>query len=560
MLRELNIINLALIKELSVSFSSGLTVLTGETGAGKSIILQAIHLLGGGKAAATWVRSGADQAVVEALFEVSATRSPLLSELAAMGFETDGELIIKRVIRQTGRSSFYINGGLITAQVAGQIVESLLNVASQHDHQQLLDSRYHLDFIDSVGSLLTEREKMASRHGAWAATKSRYRQLRDREKDKEQRKDFLAFQVQEIDEAMITVGEDAELGRQRDRLKASEDLMRLGQKSYGLLGDAVSNQLPVVRRNLEQMAALDSSMNTLSEEVAGLSYQLEDSLGELRRYIESLPSDTSQLELVTERINLLQQLKRKYGATLEDILAHAEKARLELAELEEMDVQLDELKEELAASERKMIDQARHLSQVRRSVAEQLARKVRDELHSLCFEQAKFEIRFIEQEQEQGQEHPERITKSGWDAVEFVFSANPGEAARPVAKVASGGELSRLMLALKCILARHDQVETVIFDEVDAGISGKTAESVARKIKELAGHHQVLCITHLPQIASCADEHFMVRKAVSGNRTRTTIARLAAESRADELARMLDGDSVTAKTRAYARELIDRNR
>ncbi len=556
MLRELNIINLALIKELSVSFSSGLTVLTGETGAGKSIILQAIHLLGGGKAAATWVRSGADQAVVEALFEISAARTPLLSELADMGFETDGELIIKRVIRQTGRSSFYINGGLATAQLAGQIVENLLNVASQHDHQQLLESRYHLDFIDSVGSLLAEREKMASLQGAWSAAKSRYRQLRDQEKDKEQRKDFLAFQVQEIDEAMITVGEDAELSRQRDRLKASEDLMRLGQKSYGLLGESVSNQLPVVRRNLEQMASLDSSMNTLSEEVAGLSYQLEDSLGELRRYIESLPSDTSQLELVTERINLLQQLKRKYGGTLEDILAHADQARLELAELEEMDTRLDQLKEELAASERKMIDQARRLSEARRGVADQLARKVQGELQSLRFEQAKFEIRFAEQKQE----NPDRITKSGWDTVEFVFSANPGEAVRPVAKVASGGELSRLMLALKCILARHDQVETVIFDEVDAGISGKTAESVARKIKELASHHQVLCITHLPQIASYADDHLTVKKAVSGNRTQTTIARLAPEYRADELARMLDGDSVTAKTKAYARELIDRNR
>lgn len=557
MLRELKITNLALIEELNILFDDGLIVLTGETGAGKSIILQAIHLLNGGKAAATWVRSGADMAVVEALFEISSERSTLREEISEMGFDADGDLIIKRVIHSKGKSRYYINNGLATAKVVGEVVENLLSVASQHDHQQLLVPRYHLDFIDAVGNLWPEREKMSALYDQWSGCRTRYRDLRRKETDKEQRRDFLGFQCKEIEEAAITVGEDESLALDRDRLKASGDLIRLGQQSYKLLAGSVTNALSEARKNLEKMAEFDQSLADLSEKVAGHGYELEDHTRELRSYLDTIPNDPSQLETIVERINVLQQLKRKYGGHLEEVLAYAEKSRKELSEIDALDERLNELAEELAGYEQEMLKQASSLAVGRRKMADQLVDKIHSELKSLCFEQAEFEINFNGSDEHHG---IDTIGRLGWDKPEFMFSANPGEPVKPLAKVASGGELSRLMLSLKCLLARKDQVETVIFDEIDAGISGKTAEAVARKIKELAGHHQVLCITHLPQIASYADEHFLVVKNVVEQRTRTTISQLPQESRIDELARMLDGDSVTSQTLAYAQELIDRNK
>lgn len=556
MLRELKITNLALIEELNILFDDGLIVLTGETGAGKSIILQAIHLLTGGKAAATWVRSGADMAVVEALFEVSSERSTLQEDISEMGFDADEDLIIKRVIYSKGKSRYYINGSLATAKLVGEVVENLLSVASQHDHQQLLVPRYHLDFIDAVGNLWSEREKMSALYDQWSSCRVQYRELQQKETDKEQRRDFLEFQCKEIEEAAITLGEDESLAVERDRLKASGDLIRLGQQSYKLLAGSVTNALSEARKNLEKMAEFDQSLSGLSEKVAGHSYELEDHTRELRSYLDTIPNDPSQLETIVGRINVLQQLKRKYGGSLEEVLAYAEKSRQELSEIDALDERLNELSKELAEHEKEMLKQASTLSADRRKMADQLAEKIHSELKSLCFEQAQFEIHF------NGSENPgiDTIGRLGWDKPEFMFSANPGEPVKPLAKVASGGELSRLMLSLKCLLARKDQVETVIFDEIDAGISGKTAEAVARKIKELADHHQVLCITHLPQIASYADEHFLVVKNVVDQRTHTSISQLPQESRIGELARMLDGDSVTSQTLAYAQELIERNK
>ncbi len=552
MLRELRIFNLALIEKLHISFDEGLTVLTGETGAGKSIILQAIHLLNGGKAAASWVRTGADTAVVEALFEISPERMSLLENIRAMGFDYDGGVIVKRVIYPKGQSRYYINSGLATANTVEEIVENLLNVASQHDHQQLLVPRYHLDFIDMVGNLWAEREKMVTLYDAWSGCRNEYQELLQKERDKVQRRDFLAYQCKEIEEAAILPGEDEDLTTERVRLKASEDLIRLGRRSYDLLSDVTNRSLPQVRKDLEQMVAFDQSLASFAEKVAGHSYELEDHLAELRTYLNAIPNDPGQLDSIMARLHVLQQLKRKYGGDLADVLSYLEKARKELADLDAIDERLDELTKELAQREEQMVAHAQKLSLSRRKMASELVKKIQQELKSLCFEQAKFEIFFGEEKSHD----LARLGRLGWDKPEFMFSANPGEPVKPVAKVASGGELSRLMLALKCLLAQKDQVETVIFDEVDAGISGKTAEAVAKKIKELAGHHQVFCITHLPQIASYADEHFMVSKSVIGERTHTSIAQLSPDLRVAELARMLAGDSVSPQALAYAQELI----
>lgn len=556
MLKELKITNLALISELCIELGSGLSVLTGETGAGKSIILQSINLLYGKKAARSWVRSGADTAVVEALFECG-VNAPVLIMLREQGFDNDeGMVIVKRIISAKGSSRYYVNGGLATGRVVSEVTENLISIASQHDHQQLLNSSFHLDFVDGFGGLMPKRLELARIYDRWTAMRDEYDQLQEQERDKEQRRDFLSFQCREIDEAVVVVGEDEELERSKARLRAGEDLKRLGRNSYGVLSGSVTDALAGVRGDLAKMASFDSGMEKLSEEVAGYSYQLEDATRQLRDYLDNIVADPGRLDEITARIDLLQQLKRKYGPTLEDVVAFGRRSAEELQDLADMDQKLAVMAVELQNLTEELEKAGGELSEARASVAEKLAIAVRDELQFLCLENAVFDICFGDH----GERLAATMTRKGWDHPEFMFSANPGEPLQAMAKVASGGELSRLMLALKCILARHDLVDTVIFDEIDAGISGKAAEAVARKIKELSEHHQVLCITHLPQIASFAGSHFTVSKNVTENRTHTSIERLSDDLRIEELARMLDGESVTEKTREYVSELIKRNK
>jgi DNA repair protein RecN (Recombination protein N) len=553
MLCELHITNLALIEKLSLVFAGGLSVLTGETGAGKSIILQAIHLLSGGKGSSTWVRSGAESTTIEALFEVGADHSQVLEKLTEQGFDSDGTIVIKRVLTQNGRSRFYINGSPATAKITGELAENLFSVASQHDHQQLLASRYHLDFIDAVGGLWQQRLDFSRQYDAWQQKKNEYDALRKREMEKEQRKDFLSFQVREIMDAKLIPEEDERLVMEKQRLKSADDLNRLGRKSYSLLYGAI-DPLAQARKNLVQMTELDATISPLSEEIAGLTYQLEEKLAELRDYLDSITDDPQALETVMARLDILQQLKRKYGPELADVISYGSNAARELEELEALDVRLEKLEKELKKIEDELLAAAGKLSQARQNTAQTLAETIRKELQSLCLDRAVFEIKFSKSEPSLSS-----LGRAGADRPAFMFSANPGEPVKPIVQIASGGELSRLLLALKCLLARKDQVETVIFDEVDAGISGKAAESVARKIKELATHHQVICITHLAQIASCAHDHYRVSKHVSNDRTHTAIVRLDETQKVTELAGMLDGDSVTPQTLAYVTELINRN-
>ncbi len=553
MLIELKITNLALISGLDTEFSNGLTVMTGETGAGKSIILQAVNLLYGQKAARGWVRNGADSAVVEALFSCN-RHSSVPELLETSGFGSCQEVILKRVISATGSSRYYINSSLATGKVVGEVAENLVSIASQHDHQQLLSPSFQLDFVDLIGGLMALREKMSAQYGAWTEIDQELADLRKLEQDKEQRRDFLSFQSKEIRDAGIDPGEDEELEIQKKRLRSFEELKDLGRRSYELLSRKINDQLAEVRNDLDQMAAHDQSLTELAEGIGDNSFQIEEFTHGLRNYLDSMVDDPAELDGVTARIDLLQGLKRKYGPTLDDVLEFCSNAENELQQITDLDDRLVELTDKLKIAEKNMLSCCRELSKARRLEAEKLAKLITLELHDLCLENADFRIDFG------GKDEPgiAEITSSGWDKVEFTFTANPGEPLKPVAKVASGGELSRLMLALKSILATRDKVDTVIFDEVDAGISGKTAEAVARKIRDLADHHQVICITHLPQIASGARQHFTVKKSVIDGRTHTSIVSLDMKDRVVELARMLDGDSVTEKTLSYARELVGR--
>ncbi len=555
MLSELRIKNLALIENLHLQFDQGnncgLVVMTGETGAGKSIMLRAIHLLSGGRGSSTWIRNGADACQVEALFELNSEHDNLLNKLEDCGFGRDASVVIKRIISDSGRSRQYVNGSLATAKTVAELTSDMLNIASQHDHQQLLQASLHLDFIDTLGDLWSQRHVLSDIFRSWQQKKAELAELRKQEQEKEQRRDFIKFQVDEIRDAAPEPGEDTLLSTEKKRLKNGEVLIKLSQESYRLLNYDLAAGLTQLRQNLGQLSSLDSDITQLAEDISGFTFLAEDYARELRVYKDSLGTDPFRLDQVNERLDLLQQLKRKYGDSLEQILEFAANGEVELRHLDNMDKEIAALQYEVEAIEKKMSALAEKLSQKRIKTGQKMEKAMASELSSLAFAEARFVVKW------QVVEHiPENMKISGWDKGEFFFSANPGEEARPLVKVASGGELSRLMLAMKCLLARKDMVETVIFDEVDAGIGGEAAEAVARKIQELAMHHQVFCITHLPQIAARGTLHFQVSKTVNGGRTQTAVVPLSSQLRVEEMVRMLAGDSATEQTRAWAEELL----
>ncbi len=558
MLCELKVENLALIEFLRLNFdnhsdSQGLIVMTGETGAGKSIMLRAINLLTGSRSSSEWVRNGADSCTVEALFEVRPEHTAFLDILRESGLGDDTTVLIKRILQGNGRSRFYVNGSLATAKMVSELTENLLSIASQHDHQQLLLPSLHLNFLDNFGELHDDKEAFAKVYGLWRQKAAELQDFLQQEKDKEEKKDFLHFQQAEIRDADLKIGEDESLEAEKNRLKSADQLIKLSHESYSFFFTTLQEGLAQVRKNMEQAASLDPSAEKLAEGLAEYFYQAEDLISQLRQYRDSLENDPHRLELVTSRIDLIRQLKRKYGESIGMIHTFAERIDKELETLENLEIRMEGLQKEVAGLEEKVVEMAASLSEKRRLAAEKLEKAMDCELVSLAFNRAAFKVQWQEVSSDVSQ-----IRAHGKDRVEFFFSANPGEPSRPLAKVASGGELSRLMLALKCLLAKRDMVETVIFDEVDAGIGGEAAEAVARKIQELAGHHQVFCITHLPQIAARGTEHFLVMKTVNGGRTQSSFSWLSKEQRVHELARMLAGDSVTDKTHAWARELLEK--
>jgi len=555
MLCELRVKNLALIESLELSFEEGdgfgLAVMTGETGAGKSIMLRAIQLLFGGRAASDWIRTGAESCEVEAMFELRRDHRPLLEKLGESGFGEERVVVLKRVFTTAGRSRFFVNGSLATAAGVAQLAGDLLSVAGQHDHQQLLQPSLHLDIVDTYGDLWSQRQEFARLYSSWQEKRALLADLRRREQEKAQKQDFLKFQATEIAGAAIEPGEDLLLAEEKKRLKNAQALIRLSQESLRLLGGDLLDGLRQLRQNMVTLAGLEPRAAKMAEEIGGYTFLAEDHVGLLRAYRDGLEEDPYRLERVSERLDQLRQLQRKYGETLEEVVAFGRRCQEELQRLETLDKTIATV-----ASERKTLEQevrvrARELSRRRRQTGDEMEQAMAGELASLAFDRARFLVGWREVA-----ESCESLRASGWDRGEFFFSPNPGEEPKPLAKIASGGELSRLLLAMKCLLAQKDMVETVIFDEVDAGIGGQAAEAVARKIQQLAGHHQVLCITHLPQIAARGTLHFRVAKQVVEGRTQSAVVRLSPEERVGELSRMLAGDAVTAQTAAFAEELL----
>ena len=564
MLKELSIRNFAIIDDLQIEFSEGLTVLSGETGAGKSIILNAVNLLLGTRASADLVRTGAEKAELEALFKISAD-SNVAGIMSANGYDPSEGLLIRRLILRSDTNRAYVNGRLATIGLLTTITENLASISGQHAHQGLLKEDQHLLILDQFGGLMTLRRKVYEAYHQILPLIDELKRLESVRQRQDEHLELLTFQKKEIVAADLAAGEDKELEQERLRLKNAETLYQTVyggiEELYGASG-SVMERLLEVKKNLENAGRIDSQLKSFAESLATAAYQIEDLTGELRGHLNLIMMDDQRLEAVEERLDAVNRLKRKYGGSLEAVFARLETIENELSRVESIDAQIQKVEAKLGKLNDTLTRRTLELSQKRTRTAKDLGIKVVAELASLKMPQTEFQA-VLQPIPADDKTNPyltakkHMITETGIDRATFMIAPNPGEALKPLASIASGGELSRVVLALKAILAATDAVETIVFDEVDAGIGGVTAEVVGRKLSELAGHHQVICITHLPQIAKFGEHHFSISKHVAKGRTLTAIQPLTREGRYREIARMLGGEEITKTTLDHARELLD---
>lgn len=564
MLEELHIQNFAIIDRLELTLPEGLVVFTGETGAGKSIIVDAVMLLLGGRAESVVVRTGAERAVLEGIFRLEPPVQEAVRALLAPEGLWDDEtaLILGREIRRTGRNLARINGRTVSLSLLRAVGDLLVDIHGQAEHLSLFRVREHIRLLDRFAGLEEPLTAYRQTYRRLQEARRRLEALRQSEADAARRADFLAFQIQEIEAAALDPAEEARLTAERERLAHAETLAGHTREAVFLL-DEGSAEVPAITdlfgraaRALEAIAQTDREQADLAAAAADLAESLADLTRRLRAYAETLEFDPRRLDAVEERLALIADLKRKYGGSIPEILAYAERARAELETITHAGEQIAALEAEIAALEADLAAQALALSQKRQAAAEKLAAGVEAELKDLRMAGARFAVDIRRRPDPRGLPLPggERAAcdDRGIDRVEFLLAPNPGEGFKPLAKIASGGESSRLMLALKRVLALADPTPTLIFDEIDQGIGGRIGAVVGRKLHALARHHQVLVITHLPQLAAYGDAHYRVAKAVHDGRTTTTVTPLAGETRVRELAHMLGGVSAEMLHSAHA--------
>jgi DNA repair protein RecN (Recombination protein N) len=557
-LTELYIKNFAIIDELTISFHDGLNILSGETGAGKSIIIGAVSLILGDRASADMIRSDEDSATVEALFDISG-QDDLKSRLAGMGSLEENELVIKRIVSRSGKNRVYINGSIANMGALAAISGPLINICSQHEHQLILDQEYHIDILDEFGGLLPLRRRYETLYDDIQALQARRRELEAVNRRKAEREELLRFQIREIEAASLHEGEEEALAEEKKVLVNVQRLMDHAGHAYEVLygkEGSVLQELKDALASIRDVKKIDDSLNIAEKDVESLYYQLEETALVLRDYTGRLFFDPERLEAVEERHDLIGKLKRKYGPDIPAILARMRELGDELAGITDAGAQLEAVNGELADKFTKLGEEAAILSEKRRQAAKELARAIEGEIRVLRMGEARFETVFAKTDG--STEEP--FNDKGIDRVAFYLSTNVGENLKPLNRIASGGELSRIVLAMKKVLAGVGAVGTIIFDEVDSGIGGATAQVVGEKIRDVAAHHQVLCITHLPQIASFADRHYRVAKAVAGKRTTTSVVELNDAERLEEIARMLGGVEMTETTRKHAGEMLARSK
>ena len=554
MLLELRIKHFAIIDELNLSFSKGFNVLTGETGAGKSIILNAVHLLLGDKTNEEWIRSSEEEASAEALFDISGNlevkgkmrdQAPYLQ-----GEGEEDSLFIRRVISRSGRGKVFINGNLATLGVLSEVGEGLLSIYGQHEHQSLQRVETHIDILDEFGGLLGLREEFQKQYQAFTSLSQEVERIRAEKERRAKEQELMAFQSKEIEASGIQIGEEESLKEERTILTHAKKLMDFVHISEDTLYSEEGSVIERIQRILRQgqeMAAIDPSLSSPLKGLESTLIQLEEIALALRDYSRRVEINPARLDEIENRLEEVDRLKRKYGSTVEEVLSFKRRVEEALKSFTSGEERLSQLEGRLEPLRQTVNDLGKRLSKKRKEVALELKKSVEKELNSLGMKKTVFEIHT----------DPSPLALKGVDRVEFLISPNVGEEVKPLAKIASGGELSRIMLAMKRILAKVGGKQVLIFDEVDSGIGGAMAEVVGKKLRELSRHHQVICVTHLPQIACFADQHHSVRKEVKTGRTITVVDRLDQAAIVDEIARMLGGVKVTEKTRAHAKEMID---
>ncbi|MGD9224007.1 MAG: DNA repair protein RecN [Desulfobacteraceae bacterium] len=563
MLEEISIRNFAIIEDLTIRFESGLTVLSGETGAGKSIIINAVNLLLGSRASSALIRTGAQNAELEALFRI-APESDVAKTMVERGYDPEQGLVVRRIISRSDRHRVYINGRLATMQVLTAITTHLASISGQHVHQGLLKEDEHLLILDQYGGLLNLRDQYLACYREVLPLIAREQELLNRQARQGEQMALLQFQSEEIASADLSPDEDKHLEIERLRLKNGQMLYERVQLCiddlYGLDG-AMFERLGYLGKELAKCAAVDESLAQRADEMDALSYGVEDLASNLRDYLRRLDLDPQRLEQVEERLDTLNKLKRKYGGSLAAVLEYAAQATSQLDEIESIDDAIDKVRSDLIATHERLCKLAVKLSQKRQKASEKLAGEVEVELAALKMVDTRFAVHLTDfpscKDASPYLHHNTRyLSETGMDRASFMIAPNVGEAIKPLAAIASGGELSRVVLAIKAILAQNDSLETVVFDEVDAGIGGAVAEMVGKKQSALAPYQQILCITHLPQIAKYGRRHFRIEKVVAKGRTHTTIKQLNEKARVKEVARMLGGEKITPTTLDHAKEML----
>jgi len=563
MLRELIIKNFAIIDDMKVRFKSGLTILSGETGAGKSIIINAVNLVLGSRASAKMIRDGYETAELSAFFDVPSA-SKAAKRMTESGFSPEDGLMVRRVISSSDRHRVYVNDQRVTIQTLAAITFDLASISGQHAHQGLLKEESHLDALDLFGGLLPLVEKVSELYAKLTPLVQSLSSLETKKRNREKEMDLLRYQTAEIVDAGIQPCEDETLEKERIRLKHAQTLHQtvygVIESLYGADG-AILDRLGVLRKEMEKAASLDSALAAIPETLSNSFFELEEVVGSLRGYLGGLDTGSDQLEFVEARLDLINRLKRKYGGSLESLFAQHDAMNAKLLAIDKLDEEIETITEELKETHSQFAQLSRVLSEKRKKVAETFATSVEKELHSLKMTGTRFAVE-LSQPSASGTTSPWLcmddcpMSAKGIDRASFRISPNVGESLKALSAIASGGELSRVVLALKAILAGNDMVSTIIFDEVDAGIGGAVADVVGKKLKVLSKKHQLICITHLPQIARFGSNHYFIRKQVQKGRTTTTIRPMNQEQRIAEIARMLGGEEITQTALDHARSLI----
>lgn len=557
MLSLLKIRNIALIDELGIEFAAGLNLLTGETGSGKSIIVDSLGALTGDRVSSDIVKEGESAARIEGIFQVRAT-----PELSAIfddsGVELEGsgdvEVIVRRELSLTGKNRIIVNDQLVTQAFLKKIGPFLVDIHGQGDQASLTDPSNYLEMLDAYAGLSDFREKTAVGFGKLREIRNELRSLREDEAQKLQLLDLLRFQVEELEAAKLVPGEDDALEEEKRRLNNAEKLSALSEESYLLLyenPESTVTTLDKVARKIEELSQFESGFAAFNDGLADARALLEDLAYAVRDFSGKLEFSPDRLDEIENRLAEIGRLKRKYGGTIENAIEHFEEVSSRLRNIETAELREKELEADLAAARAVFLGAAVRLHDERAKFASKMAREIEENLKAVALEKARFEVRVIGD-----REDDDSFGPAGFDRVEFLFSANPGESVKPIAKVASGGELSRLMLVLRTIATTAELGKTMVFDEIDTGIGGRVAEAVGLKLKQLASSQQVLCVTHQPQVASLADHHFVVSKSTENGRTRVNVRELDEHEKVEELARMLAGETISDTARQHAREML----